>query len=136
MASLEEIEIGDESFRGSPDEVCELKLNSIRFIVMLHIELKKLHSFKAGSRSFEWMKELKMANLIHLNTVTLGKGSFSASMNGIFEMRYCTISNKLYIGEGSFRHWNEFIISDCSIQKIEIGRNCFLRCEYSVFNSR
>ena len=82
------------------------------------------------------MKELKMANLIHLNTVTIGKGSFSASMNGIFEMRYCNISSELIIEEGSFRHWNEFIISDCSIQKIEIGRDCFLRCEYSVFNSR
>ena len=116
--------------------MCELKLNSIRFIVPLRIELNELQSFTVGSYSFVWVKELKMANLIHLNTVTIGRGAFSSSKDGTLEMRYCKVSGGLNIGEGSFRHWNEFIISDCSIQKIEIGRDCFLQCEYSVFSSR
>lgn len=116
--------------------VCELKLNSIRSILPLHIELNALQSFTVGSYSFVWVKELKMANLAHLNTVTIGKGAFSSSKDGLFEMRYCGILEKLKIEDGSFRHWNEFIISDCSIQKIEIGRDCFLQCEYSVFSSR
>ena len=51
-------------------------------------------------------------------------------------LKYCKELEKLAIGEGSFRHWNEFIISDCSIQQIDIGRDCFMRCEYTVFNSR
>ena len=116
--------------------VCELKLNSIRFVVPLHIELNELQSFTVGSYSFVWVKELKMANLACLNTVTIKKGAFSSSKDGLFEMRYCKELEKLAIGEGSFRHWNEFIISDCSIQKIEIGRDCFMQCEYCVFNSR
>ena len=114
--------------------VCELKLNSIRLIVLLKIELEKLKSFTVGSYSFVWVKELKMANLIHLETATINEGAFSSSKDGLFEMRFCKDIEKLVIGEGSFRHWNEFIISDCSIQKI--GRDCFLQCEYSVFHSR
>ena len=41
-----------------------------------------------------------------------------------------------FFGDGSFMHWNEFIISDCSVKKVMIGVDCFLRCEYAVFNGR
>lgn len=33
-------------------------------------------------------------------------------------------------------HWNEFIISDCSVKRVMIGVDCFMRCEYAVFNGR
>ena len=39
-----------------------------------------------------------------------------------------------FFGDGSFMHWNEFIISDCSVKTVMIGTDCFLRCEYAVFN--
>lgn len=41
-----------------------------------------------------------------------------------------------FFGDGSFMHWNEFIISDCSVKTVMIGVDCFMRCEYAVFNGR
>ena len=41
-----------------------------------------------------------------------------------------------FFGDGSFMHWNEFIISDCSVKRVMIGVDCFMRCEYAVFNGR
>ena len=174
MKSLKTIFIGNESFQGSPDVECELILSSICYIVLLHIELENLESLTIGSNSFEWVKELKMANLIHLKKLLFKVGSFGSSLDGTFEMRYCgkavkgeksereqstgkgvdkTKKNKagkkadvvkigeeadegFFFGNESFRHWNEFIISDCSVKRVMIGVDCFLRCEYAVFNGR
>lgn len=94
--------------------------------------LKELHVERG---SLKKVKDLKLHGLTELETIDIGEDSFS-SVDGSFEMRYCSISKGLIIHDGSFMHWNEFIISDCSIQKIEIGRDCFMRCEYTVFNSR
>lgn len=94
--------------------------------------LKELH-VKEGS--LKNVKDLKLHGLTELETIVIGEDSFSSSLDGSFEMRYCSISEGLIINDGSFIHWNEFIISDCSIKKIKIGRDCFLRCEYAVFNS-
>ena len=41
-----------------------------------------------------------------------------------------------FFGNESFMHWNEFIISDCSIKRVMIGVDCFMRYEYAVFNGR
>ena len=174
MPNLNTISIGNESFQGSPDVECELKLSSICFVILLHLELENLESLTIGSNSFEWVKELKMASFIHLKKLVFGKGSFGSSLDGSFEMRYCgkavkeeesdsdqstgkgvdkTKKNKagkkadvvkkgeeaiegFFFGDGSFMHWNEFIISDCSVKKVMIGVDCFLRCEYAVFNGR
>ena len=172
MKSLKTIIIGNESFQGSPDVECKLRLNSICYIVLLHIELENLESLTIGSNSFEWVKELKMANLTHLKKLLFKVGSFGSSLDGTFEMRYCgkavegTESDSkqftgkgdddtkkgnaakiddvvkkgeeakegFFFGDGSFMHWNEFIISDCSVKTVMIGTDCFLRCEYAVFN--
>ena len=174
MKNLNTLSIGNESFQGSPDVECELKLSSICCIVLLHIELKHLESLTIGSNSFEWVKELKMANLSQLVTLIFGKGSFGSSLDGTFEMRYCgkavegkesgskqstgkgdddtknsNVDKKddvdkideeadegFFFGDGSFMHWNEFIISDCSVKRVMIGVDCFMRCEYAVFNGR
>ena len=174
MPNLKTISIGNESFQGSPDVECELKLSSICYIVLLHIELEKLESLIIGSNSFEWVKELKMVNLTHLKKLLFKVGSFGSSLDGSFEMRYCgkavegkesgskqstgkgvdkTKKNKagkkadvvkkgeeaiegFFFGDGSFMHWNEFIISDCSVKRVMIGVDCFMRCEYAVFNGR
>ncbi len=174
MPNLNTISIGNESFQGSPDVECELKLSSICFVILLHLELENLESLTIGSNSFEWVKELKMASFIHLKKLVFGKGSFGSSLDGSFEMRYCgkavkeeesdsdqstgkgvdkTKKNKagkkadvvkkgeeaiegFFFGDGSFRHWNEFIISDCSVKRVMIGVDCFLRFEYAVFNGR
>ena len=95
--------------------------------------LKELH-VKEGS--LKNVKDLKLHGLKKLETIDIGEDSFSSSVDGTFEMRYCSISEGLIIHNGSFMHWNEFIISDCSIKRIEIGHDCFMRCEYTVFNSR
>lgn len=95
-------------------------------------DLKELH-VKEGS--LKNVKDLKLHGLKKLKTIEIGEDSFSSSLDGSFEMRYCSISEGLIIHNGSFMHWNEFIISDCSIKTIEIRRDCFLRCEYAVFNS-
>lgn len=173
MPNLKTITIGNESFQGSPDVECELKLSSICYIVLLHIELEKLESLIIGSNSFEWVKELKMVNLTHLKKLLFKVGSFGSSLDGSFEMRYCgkavkgekldseqstgkgvetkksnaaktvdvvTIGEEadegFFFGDESFMHWNEFIISDCSVKRVMIGVDCFLRCEYAVFNGR
>ena len=86
MKSLKTISIGNESFQGSPDVECELKLSSICYIVLLHIELEKLESLIIGSNSFEWVKELKMANLTHLKKLLFKVGSFGSSLDGSFEI--------------------------------------------------
>lgn len=95
-------------------------------------DLKELHVEEGSLKN---VKDLKLHGL-KLETIDIGEDSFSSSLDGSFEMRYCSISKGLIIHDGSFMHWNEFIISDCSIQKIEICVNCFMRCEYTVFNSR
>ena len=173
MKSLKTIIIGNESFQGSPDVECKLRLNSICYIVLLHIELENLESLTIGSNSFEWVKELKMANLTHLKKLLFKVGSFGSSLDGTFEMRYCGKAVKgkesgsdkstgngvdtkksnvgkkddvvkkgeeadegFFFGDGSFMHWNEFIISDCSVKRVMIGVDCFMRCEYAVFNGR
>lgn len=172
MPNLKTITIYNESFQGSPDVECELKLSSIFCVILLHIELENLESLTIGSNSFEWVKELKMANFIHLKKLVFGEGSFGSSLDGSFEMRYCGKAVKgksdsgqstgkgvdetkkkagkrvnddkkgekaeedFFFGDGSFRHWNEFIISDCSVKRVMIGVDCFLRCEYAVFNGR
>ena len=174
MPNLKTITIGNESFQGDPDVECELKLSSICCIILLHLELEKLESLTIGSHSFEWVKELKMANFIHLKKLVIGVGSFGSSLDGSFEMRYCGKAVKgkksdsdqstgkgvdetkksnagkivdvvkigketdegFFFGDGSFMHWNEFIISDCSVKRVMIGVDCFLRCEYAVFNGR
>ena len=173
MPNLNTILIGNESFQGSSEVECELKLSSICSIVLLHIELKNLESLTIGSNSFEWVKELKMANLIRLKKLLLKAGSFGSSLDGTFEMRYCGKAVKgkesgsdkstgngvdtkksnvgkkddvvkkgeeadegFFFGDGSFMHWNEFIISDCSVKRVMIGVDCFMRCEYAVFNGR
>ena len=172
MPNLNTILIGNESFQGSSEVECELKLSSICYTVLLHIELKNLESLTIGSNSFEWVKELKMANLTHLKKLLFKVGSFGSSLDGTFEMRYCgkavkgkksgseqstekgvdkTKKNEagkiadvvkkgeeakegFFFGDGSFMHWNEFIISDCLVKTVMIGTDCFLRCEYAVFN--
>ena len=158
MKNLNTISIGNESFQGSPDVECELKLSSIFCVILLHIELENLESLTIGSNSFEWVKELKMANFIHLKKLVFGEGSFGSSLDGSFEMRYCgkavdetkkkagkrvnddkkgeKAEEDFFFGDGSFMHWNEFIISDCSVKRVMIGVDCFLRCEYAVFNGR
>lgn len=174
MPNLKTITIGNESFQGSPDVECELKLSSICYIVLLHIELEKLESLIIGGNSFEWVKELKMVNLTHLKKLLFKVGSFGSSLDGLFEMRYCgkavkgeksdseqstgkgvdetkksnaaktvdmvTIGEEadegFFFGDESFMHWNEFIISDCLVKRVMIGVDCFLRCEYAVFNGR
>ena len=89
-----------------------------------------------GNNSFKCVKELKMANLSNLSAVTFGEGSFSSSKDGAFEMRYCRGNNaSIEFKKGSFNQWNEFIISDCSLFKICIRRDCFTRNQYTVFNS-
>ena len=95
-------------------------------------DLKELH-VKEGS--LKNVKDLKLHGLKKLKTIEIGEDSFSSSLDGSFEMRYCSISEGLIIHNGSFMHWNEFIISDCSVKSIRIDRDCFLRCEYAVFNS-
>ena len=154
MPNLKTITIGNESFQGSPDVECELKLSSICYIVLLHIELEKLESLIIGSNSFEWVKELKMVNLTHLKKLLFKVGSFGSSLDGSFEMRYCgnavkeLLNDKPSVGNNcanqigiffkneSFMHWNEFILSNCSIKRIKVGVDCFMRCEYAVFNGR
>lgn len=134
--------------------------------------MPKLETISIGNESFEWVKELKMANLTHLKKLLFKAGSFGSSLDGTFEMRYCgkavkgkksgskqstgkgvdkTKKNEagkiadvvkkgeeakegFFFGDGSFMHWNEFIISDCSVKTVMIGTDCFLRCEYAVFN--
>lgn len=96
-------------------------------------DLKELH-VKAGS--LKNVRDLKLHGLKKLKTIVIGEDSFSSSVDGTFEMRYCSISEELIIHDGSFTNWKEFIISDCSIQGILIGRDCFLYYEYCVFNSR
>ena len=170
---MKTISIGNESFQGSPEVECELKLSSICYNVLLHIELENLESLTIGSNSFEWVKELKMANLTHLKKLLFKVGSFGSSLDGTFEMRYCGKAVKgeksdseqstgkgvetkksnaakivdvvkigeeadegFFLGDGSFMHWNEFIISDCSVKRVMIGVDCFMRYEYGVFNGR
>ena len=178
MVKLQAITIGNKSFRGDSDDECVLKLSSISLIVLLHLELETLVSLTIGEHSFEWVKELKIANLTHLKKLEFGVGSFGSSLDGSFEVRYCGkavkfLDNKPYSGKGgdkakkgsaakkgntankgnaakksdageegflfrngSFMHWKEFIISDCSIRTIKIGVDCFMRCEYAVFNGQ
>ena len=168
---MKTISIGNESFQGSPEVECELKLSSICYNDLLHIELENLESLTIGSNSFEWVKELKMANLTHLKKLLFKVGSFGSSLDGTFEMRYCGKAVKgeksdseqstgkgvetkksnaakivdvvkigeeadegFFFGDGSFMHWNEFIISNCSVKRIMTGVDCFMRCEYAVFN--
>ena len=173
MPNLKTITIGNESFQGDPDVECELKLSSICYVILLHLELENLESLIIRSNSFEWVKDLKMANFTHLKKLVFGKGSFGSSLDGSFEIRYCGKAVKeeksdsdqstgkevdetkkkagkrvndvkegekadegFFFGDESFRHWNEFIISDCSVKRVMIGVDCFLRCEYAVFNGR
>ena len=107
------------------DEFVTLDLTRFHNLKELHVEEGSLKN----------VKDLKLHGLTELETIVIGKDSFSSSLDGSFEMRYCSISEGLFINDGSFIHWNEFIMSDCSIKKIKIGRDCFLRCEYAVFNS-
>ena len=134
--------------------MCELKLSSNCFPLFSIVELGNLKQLTIGSHSFEWVKELKMANLTQLVTLIFGKGSFGSSLDGSFEMRYCgnavkeLLDDKPSVGNNcanqigiffkneSFMHWNEFIISNCSIKRIKVGVDCFMRCEYAVFNGR
>ena len=153
--------------------MCELKLSSNCFPLFSIVELGNLKQLTIGSHSFEWVKELKMANFTQLVTLIFGKGSFGSSLDGTFEMRYCGKAVKeeksdsdqstekgvdenkkkagkivdvvkkgevadegLFFGDESFRHWNEFILSNCSIKRIKVGVDCFMRCEYAVFNGR
>ena len=132
--------------------MCELKLSSNCFPLFSIVELGNLKQLTIGSHSFEWVKELKMANLSQLVTLIFGKGSFGSSLDGSFEMRYCgnaikeLLNDKPSVGNNcanqigiffkneSFMHWNEFIISNCSFKRIKVGVDCFMRCEYAVFN--
>lgn len=119
------------------------------------INCSSLCSIAVGNNSFQHAKAVKIANLPLLKSVTFGEGSFGSSFDGSFEMRYCgkkaeeAIVRKpskgtsaeeevsgLVIGNNAFKHWNEFIISDCSLKRIEVGDSCFKRCEYAVFNGR
>ena len=134
--------------------MCELKLSSNCFPLFSIVELGNLKQLTIGSHSFEWVKELKMANFTQLVTLIFGKGSFGSSLDGSFEMRYCgnavkeLLNDKPSVGNNcanqigiffkneSFMHWNEFILSNCSIKRITVGVDCFMRCEYAVFNGR
>ena len=125
--------------------------------------MENLNTISIGNESFEWVKELKMANLIRLKKLLFNVGSFGSSLDGTFEMRYCgkavkgeksdseqstgkgdddTKKSKVgkkddvvkigeeakegfFFGDGSFMHWNEFIISDCSVKRVMIGVDCF-----------
>ena len=114
--------------------MCELKLSSNCFPLFSIVELGNLKQLTIGSHSFEWVKELKMANFTQLVTLIFGKGSFGSSLDGSFEMRYCANQIGIFFKNESFMHWNEFIISNCSFKRIKVGVDCFMRCEYAVFN--
>ena len=46
----------------------------------------------------------------------------------------CANQIGIFFKNESFMHWNEFIISNCSFKRIKVGVDCFMRCEYAVFN--
>ena len=124
FAALETIDIGKDCFCDRDSGVLEI------------MNCSSLSTITVGNNSFKCVKELKMANLSNLSAVTFGEGSFSSSKDGAFEMRYCRGNNaSIEFKKGSFNQWNEFIISDCSLFKICIRRDCFTRNQYTVFNS-
>ena len=124
FAALKTIEIGDDCFCDRDSGVLEI------------MNCSSLSTITVDNNSFKCVKELKMANLSNLSAVTFGEGSFSSSKDGAFEMRYCRGNNaSIEFKKGSFNQWNEFIISDCSLFKICIRRDCFTRNQYTVFNS-
>lgn len=124
LTKLETIDVGSNCFSERDCSVLEI------------MNCSSLTTITVGNNSFKWVKGLKMANLTKLNAVSFGEGSFSSSRNGTFEMRYCRGNNaSIEFKKGSFKQWNEFIISDCSLFKICIRRDCFTRNHYTVFNS-
>lgn len=128
-------------FIGLPPEVEHLtfEANCCNEDEFVTLDLTRFHNLKelhVKEGSLKNVKDLKLHGLKKLKTIEIGEDSFSSLVDGTFEMRYCSISEGLIIHDGSFTNWKEFIISDCSIQGILIGRDCFLHCEYCVFNSR
>ena len=87
----------------------------------------KLRSLKIGDECFKNVDEVKMVGLAQLETVAIGKNSFTdterlKNPNRHFYLKNCPVLKELKIGTGSFSDYTVCEIEDAkALETIEIG---------------
>ena len=104
-------------------DICEWELN----------ECQELSELVVGDDCLQFVKELKLSGLCHLEKMVIGMRCFCKS-KGCFEVNGCERLKSVIIGGGSFANWHFFSLKNCdSITEVSIGDGCFVTCDCVVF---
>ena len=89
--------------------------------------LSQLRRLETGSHSFQQVNHIAFNNLLHLESITIGKACCNAfSENGVFEITNCPKLYELEVGDDSCCHFHSFLVSNVdALQFMDIGNRCF-----------
>ena len=95
-----------------------------------------LIELNVGSDSHQNINRLKMDGFETLESIRIGKRCLSRTP-GTVDICNCAKLVRVLIGDDSCVQWDSFVIKNCStLQIVNIGDGCFLRCKSVVLESK
>ena len=106
--------------------ICEYKEYRDRNLILSTNCFNQLTSITIGSHCFMNVGELVIDGLDSLESVIIGENCFGGYGDGICRITNCPNLTLLEIGNGSFKDFKSFELSNVnSLQSIEFGKHCF-----------
>ena len=95
-------------------------------------EYQNLVELLIEEKCFQFVTELKVNGFEFLETFVVGSECFTKE-GGVLEISCCSALKSVRIGKGSFAYWKGFVMKECGVEEVEIGDDCFVECEKTVF---
>ena len=94
--------------------------------------LPLLRELIVGKGCLKYVKGLKLDGKEFLELVEIGDGCFSKA-EGTMEVSDCKKLKSVSIGSNCCVKWNAFVLKNCGVESVEVGDDCFVNCERTVF---
>ena len=110
---------------------CTTNSASHRFVLAY---LPKLKSINIGNNCWTATNIFELSNLDLLESVVIGKDSFSGEQSGSsYQIMNCPILKSIKMGDDSFTNYQSFELNNLpSLQSIDIGANGFYYAPFSL----
>ena len=106
--------------------VPENRCNDEDITVLDFSQFTGLKKMEIGNGCFENVSELKLIGLGELESVVIGKSSFSSS-SGVFTLQNCDSLTELTIGHSSFDGYHRIILGGVPVlESVSVGNKCFV----------
>ena len=118
--------------------LCGFKDYEYDDLIFANNSLQRLKSITIGSFGFEYVREFVLDGLESLESLKIGEKCFRIDIwkerdDGICRITNCPNLTQLEIGNGSFKEFKSFELSNLnSLHSIEFGNVCFRYSDFSL----